>query len=160
MASSAIVSRRRAADDCIRSSWTSRHLIAAAVAHQRRLAGYGQHEQPQQNAKYSVNQDDDTKISRYRRARGEQRPAPSRDIPDPHRYRAGALPPTVYARSDRHLPGHQSGYAPDRDRNHERQSDGIRHIYTRLVPNFMGFTAVGLLIVAMMGVGVARKQAW
>jgi p-aminobenzoyl-glutamate transporter AbgT len=28
------------------------------------------------------------------------------------------------------------------------------------VPNFMGFTAVGLLIVAMMGVGVARKQAW
>jgi len=39
-------------------------------------------------------------------------------------------------------------------------ADGIRHIYTRLVPNLMGFTAVGLLIVAMMGVGVARKQAW
>src|SRR5215831_15468939 len=35
-------------------------------------------------------------------------------------------------------------------------ADGIRHIYTRLVPNFMGFTAVGLLIVAMMGVGVAE----
>lgn len=35
-------------------------------------------------------------------------------------------------------------------------ADGIRHIYTRLVPNLMGFSAVGLLIVAMMGVGVAE----
>ncbi|MBR0695527.1 AbgT family transporter [Bradyrhizobium lablabi] len=35
--------------------------------------------------------------------------------------------------------------------------DGIRHIYTRLVPNFMGFSAVGLLVVAMMGVGVAEE---
>ena len=35
--------------------------------------------------------------------------------------------------------------------------DGIRHIYTRLVPNFLGFSAVGLLIVAMMGVGVAEE---
>ncbi len=36
-------------------------------------------------------------------------------------------------------------------------ADGIRHIYTRLVPNLMGFTAVGLLVVAMMGVGVAEE---
>jgi aminobenzoyl-glutamate transport protein len=36
--------------------------------------------------------------------------------------------------------------------------DGIRHIYTRIVPNFMGFAAVGLLIVAMMGVGVAEES--
>jgi aminobenzoyl-glutamate transport protein len=36
-------------------------------------------------------------------------------------------------------------------------ADGIRHMYTRLVPNLMGFTAVGLLIVAMMGVGVAEE---
>lgn len=36
-------------------------------------------------------------------------------------------------------------------------ADGIRHIYTRLVPNLMGFSAVGLLIVAMMGVGVAEE---
>jgi aminobenzoyl-glutamate transport protein len=36
-------------------------------------------------------------------------------------------------------------------------AEGIRHIYTRLVPNFMGFTAVGLLIVAMIGVGVAEE---
>ena len=35
--------------------------------------------------------------------------------------------------------------------------DGIRHIYTRLVPNFLGFSAVGLLIVAMIGVGVAEE---
>jgi aminobenzoyl-glutamate transport protein len=30
-------------------------------------------------------------------------------------------------------------------------------MYTRLVPNFMGFTAIGLLIVAMVGVGVAEE---
>jgi aminobenzoyl-glutamate transport protein len=35
---------------------------------------------------------------------------------------------------------------------------GIRHIYSRLVPNFMGFMAVGLLIVAMIGVGVAEES--
>lgn len=35
--------------------------------------------------------------------------------------------------------------------------EGIRHIYTRLVPNFLGFSAVGLLIVAMIGVGVAEE---
>jgi len=37
-------------------------------------------------------------------------------------------------------------------------ADGIRHIYTRLVPNFLGFTAIGLLIVAMLGVGVAEES--
>jgi len=36
-------------------------------------------------------------------------------------------------------------------------AEGIRHIYTRLVPNFLGFSAVGLLIVAMIGVGVAEE---
>jgi aminobenzoyl-glutamate transport protein len=36
-------------------------------------------------------------------------------------------------------------------------ADGIRHIYTRLVPNLMGFTAVVHLIVPMMGVGVAEE---
>lgn len=37
-------------------------------------------------------------------------------------------------------------------------ADGIRHIYTRLVANFLGFAAVGLLIVAMVGVGVAEES--
>jgi aminobenzoyl-glutamate transport protein len=36
-------------------------------------------------------------------------------------------------------------------------AEGIRHVYTQLVPNFMGFSAAGLLIVAMMGVGVAEE---
>jgi aminobenzoyl-glutamate transport protein len=36
-------------------------------------------------------------------------------------------------------------------------TDGIRDMYVRLVPNFMGFTAIGLLIVAMVGVGVAEE---
>jgi len=37
-------------------------------------------------------------------------------------------------------------------------ANGIRDMYTRLVPNFMGFTAIGLLIVAMVGVGVAEES--
>src|SRR5215831_1260257 len=37
-------------------------------------------------------------------------------------------------------------------------AEGIRDIYVRLVPNFMGFTAVGLLIVAMVGAGVAEES--
>jgi aminobenzoyl-glutamate transport protein len=36
-------------------------------------------------------------------------------------------------------------------------SEGIRFIYTTLVPSFMGFTAVGLMIVAMVGVGLAEE---
>ncbi len=37
-------------------------------------------------------------------------------------------------------------------------SDGIRFIYTSVIPNFMAFTAVGLIIVAMLGVGVAEES--
>jgi aminobenzoyl-glutamate transport protein len=37
-------------------------------------------------------------------------------------------------------------------------ANGIRDIYVRLVPNFMGFTAVGLLVVAMVGAGVAEES--
>lgn len=37
-------------------------------------------------------------------------------------------------------------------------TDGIRFIYSSLIPNFMGFTAVGLMIVAMVGAGVAEES--
>lgn len=37
-------------------------------------------------------------------------------------------------------------------------TEGIRFIYTSVIPNFMGFTAVGLIIVAMIGVGVAESS--
>jgi aminobenzoyl-glutamate transport protein len=37
-------------------------------------------------------------------------------------------------------------------------TDGIRFIYSSLIPSFMGFTAVGLIIVAMVGVGVAEES--
>ena len=37
-------------------------------------------------------------------------------------------------------------------------ADGIRFMYARSFPNFMGFTAVGLMIVAMIGVGVAEES--
>lgn len=36
--------------------------------------------------------------------------------------------------------------------------EGIRFLYISLIPNFMGFTAVGLMIVAMTGVGVAEES--
>jgi aminobenzoyl-glutamate transport protein len=36
-------------------------------------------------------------------------------------------------------------------------SDGLRFMYERLIPNFMSFTAVGLMIVAMVGAGVAEE---
>ena len=35
-------------------------------------------------------------------------------------------------------------------------ADGIRFMYESLVPNFMGFTAVGLMVAAMIGAGVAE----
>lgn len=36
--------------------------------------------------------------------------------------------------------------------------DGIRFMFTGIVPNFMGFNAVGVIIVAMVGVGVAEES--
>lgn len=36
--------------------------------------------------------------------------------------------------------------------------EGLRFMYTSVIPSFMGFTAVGLLIVAMLGVGVAEES--
>ncbi|MFN0067492.1 MAG: AbgT family transporter [Limisphaerales bacterium] len=35
--------------------------------------------------------------------------------------------------------------------------EGIRFMFTSVVPNFMGFNAVGVIIVAMLGVGVAEE---
>ncbi|MBU8540012.1 AbgT family transporter [Falsiroseomonas tokyonensis] len=35
--------------------------------------------------------------------------------------------------------------------------DGLRFMFTGVVPNFMGFNAVGVIIVAMVGVGVAEE---
>lgn len=37
-------------------------------------------------------------------------------------------------------------------------TEGIRFMYASVIPNFMGFTAVGLIIVAMIGVGVAEAS--
>jgi aminobenzoyl-glutamate transport protein len=36
--------------------------------------------------------------------------------------------------------------------------DGIRFMYSSVIPNFMSFTALGLIIVAMVGVGVAEAS--
>lgn len=36
--------------------------------------------------------------------------------------------------------------------------EGIRFMYSSLIPNFMGFAAVGLMIVAMVGAGVAETS--
>ncbi len=37
-------------------------------------------------------------------------------------------------------------------------ADGIRFIFTSIVPNFLGFGAVGVIIVAMIGVGIAEES--
>lgn len=37
-------------------------------------------------------------------------------------------------------------------------ADGIRFMYSSLIPNFMSFTAVGLMIGAMIGAGVAEES--
>ena len=37
-------------------------------------------------------------------------------------------------------------------------ADGIRFMYASLIPNFMSFTAVGLMIGAMIGAGVAEES--
>jgi aminobenzoyl-glutamate transport protein len=37
-------------------------------------------------------------------------------------------------------------------------SEGLRFIYASLIPSFMGFTAVGLMIVAIVGAGVAEES--
>lgn len=36
-------------------------------------------------------------------------------------------------------------------------TEGVRFIYASLIPSFMGFTAVGLMIVALVGAGVAEE---
>ena len=35
-------------------------------------------------------------------------------------------------------------------------AEGIRFMFTSFVPNFLGFTAIGVILVAMIGVGVAE----
>ena len=37
-------------------------------------------------------------------------------------------------------------------------AEGIRFMYAKVIDNFMGFTAVGVIIVAMLGVGVAEAS--
>lgn len=60
-------------------------------------------------------------------------------------------------------------YSPEQFKTHHVQEesiavrsllnkDGLRFIYSSLIPSFMSFTAVGLIIVAMIGVGVAEES--
>jgi aminobenzoyl-glutamate transport protein len=37
-------------------------------------------------------------------------------------------------------------------------ADGVRYLFTSFVPNFMGFTAVGIILIVMIGVGVAERS--
>ncbi len=37
-------------------------------------------------------------------------------------------------------------------------ADGIRFLFTSFVPNFMGFTAMGIILIVMIGVGVAEMS--
>lgn len=35
-------------------------------------------------------------------------------------------------------------------------TDGVRYMFTSFVPNFLGFTAIGVILIAMIGVGIAE----
>jgi aminobenzoyl-glutamate transport protein len=37
-------------------------------------------------------------------------------------------------------------------------ADGVRYLFTSFVPNFMGFTAMGIILIVMIGVGVAERS--
>jgi aminobenzoyl-glutamate transport protein len=37
-------------------------------------------------------------------------------------------------------------------------AEGIRYLFTSFVPNFMGFTAMGIILIVMIGVGVAERS--
>jgi aminobenzoyl-glutamate transport protein len=37
-------------------------------------------------------------------------------------------------------------------------AEGIRFLFTSFVPNFMGFTAMGIILIVMIGVGVAERS--
>ncbi len=37
-------------------------------------------------------------------------------------------------------------------------ADGIRFLFTSFVPNFMGFTAMGIILIVMIGVGVSERS--
>ncbi len=58
-------------------------------------------------------------------------------------------------------PAKEGEYALIETRTRKVQSlltiDGIRFMYVSLIPSFMGFTALGLIVVAMIGVGVAEE---
>jgi aminobenzoyl-glutamate transport protein len=36
--------------------------------------------------------------------------------------------------------------------------EGVRYLFTSFVPNFMGFTAMGIILIVMIGVGVAERS--
>jgi aminobenzoyl-glutamate transport protein len=58
-------------------------------------------------------------------------------------------------------PSQEGGYALIETRTRKVRSlltaEGIRFMYVSLIPSFMSFTALGLIIVAMIGVGVAEE---
>jgi aminobenzoyl-glutamate transport protein len=80
-------------------------------------------------------------------------------------------PSKVEMASERDLTLYDTGaavtYQPDEHYKIETRSvtvrsllttDGVRFIYSSLIPSFMGFTALGLMIVALVGAGVAEES--
>src|SRR5215831_7270149 len=98
---------------------------------------------------------------RYRTS-GQHGAASGGDLRPPHGHRDRALAHSLPAGLARQLRGDQPGYAQDReddDRSPQPVTvDGIRFMYTSVVQSFMNFQAVGVIIVAMAGVGVAESS--
>ena len=102
------------------------------------------------------------KNPRHGRDGGEQSPAPGDYFSHPDRRSCSCCPTSCF------LVGASVTYQVIDPDTHKIETSttvarslltasGIRDMYSRLIPNFMGFTAIGLLIVAMVGVGVAEE---
>jgi len=84
-------------------------------------------------------------------------------VPTPAEAKPQAYDPAVY---DSPMDVEYKGYPPKKygieTQTLEIRSlltiEGLRFMYVSLIPSFMGFTAVGLMIVAMVGAGVAEES--
>jgi aminobenzoyl-glutamate transport protein len=72
---------------------------------------------------------------------------------------SGGASPTIDSYDPRDDSANQGDYAVKTEHVEAKgllTGDGIRFMFTQLVPNFLGFAAVGVILVAMIGVGVAE----
>ena len=98
-----------------------------------------------------------------RRAGGQQSPASGGAFLSADRRGHRAFASILCIGHERFLRADQSGDARSRSRRRPSvrsllSADGIRFIFTSVVPNFINFGPVGIILVAMIGVGLAERS--